>query len=169
MNAGPDSSLELNSDGSVSVVKEVTTPDGQTVKASQGEFAAPWAVDANGSPVPTSYEVHAMTLVQRVQPTDSTVFPVTADPSFKVGWTGLFVHWSRSDTKWLAGLGLTATGAAVGTLCAGPQALLCAAAVASIWYALLSVSDASVDHLYNHGYRFTTRLSPFISSYWEKR
>ena len=169
VNAGPGSSLELNPDGSVSVLEKVTAPGGESVEVAQGEFSAPWAVDANGAGVPTTYEVRGMVLVQHIHPTETTVFPVTADPSFDVGWTGLFVHWSRSETRWLAGLTLAATASAVAALCAGPHIVLCAAAVGGIWYILNSVSNATVDYLYNRGYRFTTRLTPYVTSYWEKR
>lgn len=46
--------------------------------------AAPWAKDANGSAVPTRYEVDGTTLTQVVDFTERTVFPVVADP-----WLGI--------------------------------------------------------------------------------
>lgn len=45
-----------------------------------GVIAAPWAVDANGVSVPTTYEVDGNTLIQRVYPAPTTAFPVVADP-----------------------------------------------------------------------------------------
>ncbi|WP_050512536.1 hypothetical protein [Streptomyces rimosus] len=47
-----------------------------------GGFATPWAKDAHGNPVPTSYRVDGTTLVQTVRTTDSTAFPVVADPKW---------------------------------------------------------------------------------------
>ncbi|WP_053695847.1 hypothetical protein [Streptomyces sp. NRRL F-5755] len=47
-----------------------------------GGFATPWAKDANGNPVPTSYRVDGNTLVQTVRTTSSTAFPVVADPKW---------------------------------------------------------------------------------------
>jgi hypothetical protein len=64
---------------------------------------------------------------------------------------------------------MAATAGAVGTLCAGPQAALCGAAVASVYCTLLSASDAAIDYLYDHDRRLTTRLVPYVHSYWERR
>lgn len=44
--------------------------------------AAPWAVDANGKNVPTSYEVRGDELFQVVHPDSTTAYPVVADPSW---------------------------------------------------------------------------------------
>jgi len=64
--------LVLQEDGSVLVVDD----DGRTA----GTFISPWAVDANGQPVPTSYAIDGATLIQRIAITGDTAFPVTADP-----------------------------------------------------------------------------------------
>lgn len=48
--------------------------------------AAPWATDANGKPVMTSYEVRGDQLFQVVTPDASTAYPVVADPSWQ--WSG---------------------------------------------------------------------------------
>ncbi len=44
-------------------------------------FDPAWAKDANGAPVPTHYEIDGNTLVQVVDFTAATAFPVVADPS----------------------------------------------------------------------------------------
>ncbi|MBB6174849.1 hypothetical protein HNR23_004909 [Nocardiopsis mwathae] len=67
------SSLELTSDGSVVVLD------------AQGEFvggvAPPWAKDAQGTPVPTHYELDGTELVQVVEHrSEDVVYPVVADP-----------------------------------------------------------------------------------------
>ncbi|MFF3277517.1 hypothetical protein ACFYWU_42375, partial [Streptomyces chrestomyceticus] len=47
-----------------------------------GGFTTPWAKDANGKPVPTSYRVDGNTLVQTVRIANTTAFPVVADPKW---------------------------------------------------------------------------------------
>ncbi|MGW5864258.1 hypothetical protein ACWFRJ_19060 [Streptomyces sp. NPDC055239] len=45
-----------------------------------GTIAAPWAKDANGNAVPTSYKLDGDDIVQTVETDEKTVFPVVADP-----------------------------------------------------------------------------------------
>ncbi|MFF8659737.1 hypothetical protein [Streptomyces huasconensis] len=45
-----------------------------------GGFDAPWAKDTNGRPVPTQYRIEGDTLIQTVETTPTTAFPVVADP-----------------------------------------------------------------------------------------
>lgn len=55
--------------------------------SSEGPFVpveAAWAVDANGQPVATHYEVRGDELVQIVTPDATTAYPVVADPTW--GW-----------------------------------------------------------------------------------
>ncbi len=53
--------------------------DGQSVL---GTFDPAWAKDANGQPVPSHYRVEGRDLVQVVDFTADTAFPVVADPSW---------------------------------------------------------------------------------------
>ncbi|WP_172387204.1 hypothetical protein [Streptomyces sp. MNP-20] len=69
-----------------------------------GGFATPWAKDAHGNPVPTSYRLDGNTLIQSVRITDSTAFPVVADP------------------KWLTGASVGATAGMAGGCAAGALA-----------------------------------------------
>ncbi|MBT2229278.1 hypothetical protein [Nonomuraea sp. NEAU-A123] len=48
-----------------------------------GEIDLPWAKDANGNAVPTSYRVEGMTLIQTVNHTGAA-YPVVADPALKL-------------------------------------------------------------------------------------
>jgi hypothetical protein len=170
INGTGNESLRLNVDGSASLVRSVKVKGARApVEVMQGEFAQPWAVDAAGVSVPTIYEARGNVLVQHVFTDASTAFPVIADPTFKRGWTGLFAHWSRSEVKYLAGLSLVTTGAALAGLCAGPQLPLCLAAAAGIFYSLQHMTDRGVDQLYDNGYRLTTRLLPYTKTYWERR
>ncbi|WP_371656744.1 MULTISPECIES: hypothetical protein [unclassified Streptomyces] len=45
-----------------------------------GGFDVPWAKDASGASVPTSYRVEGSTLIQTIRTAPDTTFPVTADP-----------------------------------------------------------------------------------------
>ncbi|CAM5595363.1 hypothetical protein SALBM135S_03322 [Streptomyces alboniger] len=47
-----------------------------------GTFQAPWAKDADGKPVPTSYRIEGGDLVQSVHTDASTAYPVVADPKW---------------------------------------------------------------------------------------
>lgn len=60
-----------------------------------GYIDAPWAVDATGASVPTSFEVHGDTLIQTVAH-QGAAYPVVADPSVSVGryW---YVRYNRSE------------------------------------------------------------------------
>lgn len=90
---------------------EVSLEPGQSLKLVHGgaavfnadgsvaiSVAAPWAVDANGNPVPTRYGVEGSTLVQLVDHTASAsvAYPVVADPIWLAPWV----------LRCLAGIGL---------------------------------------------------------------
>jgi len=78
--------LYVLSDGSVAA----TDADGSAL----GVLAAPWATDANGTAVPTHYEVDGTTLTQVVEHKDGSYsYGITADPHW--GW----VHYSRALSK----------------------------------------------------------------------
>lgn len=82
---------------------DLSLPDGTTAEVapdgglklldeggrSAGYIRAPWARDANGTALPTSYEWERGSLTQHVDVTDPRVaFPVVADPAwdYTVGW-----------------------------------------------------------------------------------
>lgn len=75
-------------------------PDARTktvaVKQQITQIAAPWAVDANGRRVPTHYTLDGDTLVQSVEVTAETAFPVVADPSL--------LWWIEKGAKCLGGV-----------------------------------------------------------------
>ncbi|WNM25176.1 hypothetical protein [Demequina capsici] len=85
-----------------------------------GWIDAAWAIDANGEPVATHYEIDGATLIQVVETDEYTAYPVVADPKYY--WWGVrFTLSSRQATqlKWtlaggagaltIASLGCTAT------------------------------------------------------------
>ncbi len=61
-----------------------------------------WAVDADGHAVSTRYEVDGDRLVQVVDVTADTAFPVVADPSVKYHWWGFDVRFSKRETLSIA-------------------------------------------------------------------
>ncbi|WP_286217612.1 hypothetical protein [Paraoerskovia sediminicola] len=54
----------------------------EVVDTTVATVGAPWATDANGQPLQTTYELSGNTLTQHVQTDDTTAFPLTADPSW---------------------------------------------------------------------------------------
>lgn len=157
VSAPEGSSLQQNDDGSVTILGPPQDIEGGQQYAELGQIEAPWAVDATGAAVETTYSINGTTLVQSVQTDEATAYPVTADPKFSVGW-GIYVRWSRGEALWLTGLGLTATAGAVAVLCVGPHAVLCGGAVAGIWYVLHSLTDWGINKLYNRGCYIQTKL-----------
>jgi hypothetical protein len=62
-----------------------------------GHFRAPWATDATGREVPTSYRLEGTVLVQTVA--HSGNYPVVADPHYTWGWVTGTAYYDRAETK----------------------------------------------------------------------
>lgn len=90
IDAGAGSTLELQEDGSVNLIGS----DGDPI----GHFAAPWAYDADNRPVPTSYRIEGMDIVQAVHHKGSE-YPVVADPKYTWGWVTGTVYFNRAETR----------------------------------------------------------------------
>ncbi len=121
----------LSSDGAVMILDA----DGGPVSG----FGAPWAVDAEGNAVPTSFRLEGQELVQVVEFNASTVFPVVADPDSGVEWWGHWVRLTRGETRTAANIIANNQGPAVlaGVACgalSGPAALRCGGAVALAYF-----------------------------------
>lgn len=76
------------------------------MSAAIGVVDAPWAIDAAGRSLPTSYRLQGTTLVQEIDTSEAT-FPVVADPSFSLGWdwsAGTIAYWkyNRTETRAIA-------------------------------------------------------------------
>jgi hypothetical protein len=98
-----------------------------------GTVDAPWALDANGNSVPTHFEVDGTTVVQVVDFSSQTAFPVTADPSVHFHWTTVTVELYPLDQVALKN-GSYAAAVVVGTaLCIelGPGAVICGGTAAT--------------------------------------
>jgi hypothetical protein len=76
-----DTDLVANNAGGYNVVQGT-----HGASLNLGSIPAPWAKDAAGKPVPTHYNVVGQTLVQTVDFSATTSFPVVADPSYIVEW-----------------------------------------------------------------------------------
>lgn len=121
----------LSSDGAVMILDA----NGEPVSG----FREPWAIDAEGNGVPTSFRVEGQELVQIVEFTASTVFPVLADPDLGVEWWGHWVRLTKGETRAAAKIIANNQGPAVlaGVACGalpGPAALGCGAAVALAYF-----------------------------------
>lgn len=81
---------EKNEDGEVVVYREAGE-DAEII----GTFSAPWARDANGKAVPTSYRLEGNTLVQSLAFDSTTAFPVVADP----WWNPWSWNWKKIGKK----------------------------------------------------------------------
>ncbi|MEI5098771.1 hypothetical protein RB200_09015 [Streptomyces sp. PmtG] len=85
----------INEDGSLVII------DGTTETRADGEgdiigaFEAPWAKDAKGKEIPTTYEVDGTELVQKIQTDASTAYPVVADPK----WWDKTKSWAKKAGK----------------------------------------------------------------------
>jgi|GEM_PF-3476734 len=85
-----------HADGSLSVIR----PKGKNAVEVFGTIAKPWATDAKGKSLTTSYTYKAGVLTQNVD-TRGATFPVVADPSISLGWHIVpvaYVDYSRSET-----------------------------------------------------------------------
>ncbi|MGW1638305.1 hypothetical protein [Streptomyces lavendulae] len=94
--------------GSILVVRD---------RVPMGLLEAPWAKDANGIPVPTSYRVEGNRIVQTIDFNEHTAFPVVADPNWRAigaafqkiggfakavaGKYADFQHWFNSKPAWV--------------------------------------------------------------------
>lgn len=86
-----DVDLVLREDGGVDLL------------ASDGWFAGsgdvPWAFDADGRAVPTSYLIEGDVVTQVVEHADGDyAYPVVADPSISLGWY-IYVRYSKSEIQ----------------------------------------------------------------------
>lgn len=109
-----------------------------------GKIEAPWAIDANGVEVPTSYEVRANRLIQKVSH-QGAAYPVVADPRIAFGIYA-YITYSRSETVSLAGYTDYAVlvTAACGLIVVPPAAVACSLIVgASITNAALAFKNAA--------------------------
>jgi hypothetical protein len=116
-----------------------------------GSVDAPWATDANGSPVPTHFSVEGTTVTQVVAFDDSSAYPVVADPAVHLHWTTFTLEFYPSDQRAivaaLRGGGAAGVAAAVCSLF-GPEATVVCGVVVGAVAALVGKEIA--DHYHPH-------------------
>lgn len=88
---------------------DIVTSAGGAGVVVRGHIDAPWAKDANGKAVSTSYSLDGNTLVQTIRTGHDTAFPVVADPHYTWGIISGTVYFNKNETKVLA-LGGTVVG-----------------------------------------------------------
>jgi len=93
---------------------ELVGSDGALVSA----VAPPWAVDATGVSVPTSYRIEGSTLVQVVDH-HNAAYPVVADPNWKPFWNRVSLYFNRAETKTIMNMGWAAAGLSAHCVAAG--------------------------------------------------
>lgn len=151
------SQLALQADGSIAVSAPVaveTPRPGEVIAtttkvetAAVAKIATPWAVDAKGHMVQTSYAVTGNTVRQLVHPDTSAVYPLTVDPKITTQWWGWQIELSNKQTNKLvkaitvaAGVvGLAAALQAAGIVTAG------SGAVTGVAAGLLAIGAAAID------------------------
>lgn len=82
----------LREDGGIDIVAEA---EGQAQEI-LAFVDAPWAADANGTSVPTHYELSDGAITQIVTPGPDSVFPIVADPKVSYG-TGVYFSFTRAE------------------------------------------------------------------------
>ncbi|QDW64335.1 hypothetical protein [Oerskovia sp. KBS0722] len=83
----------ITEDGLVELVAET---DLSAMKVVVGTVDEPWAVDANGAPVSTRYQVEGGALVQTIEAGPSTVYPIVADPRLTAG-VGFYLYLNKVE------------------------------------------------------------------------
>lgn len=156
--------VKAKGDGSLVVFREVVGPD--PVIQVFGSIDAPWAVDANGRELATSYTYADGVLTQSIDTAGAT-FPVVADPTIKGGYYYLvpvvYLKWSWSETNFIQG-NLDWVAIAMAYMCSrtGPYAAVCAAYSA----ALLIDVKTNTDYAVSHGRCFKQRIPVYLGMFW---
>jgi hypothetical protein len=135
-------SMNLQPDGSVAISDSAGVPT--------GGIAAPWAYDANGTPVPTWYEIDGSDLIQHVAHVGAGfAYPIVADPTLTwQGW-GYSIKYTRLETLRVSQAASDAAALAVlcGIIASAPGAVACGLGGLIV----TRVSSSYVRGIYNRG------------------
>lgn len=158
MNVPPGYTLRRTGDGRAAVVQNKSTGDAAVIMP-------PWAVDAAGKSVPTSYTVIGNDLTLIVNPAGAT-FPVVADPDVQWQWWGYSSAMNRQETNDFAyaaqdvAAGYAGCAVLGGYFTAGMLALACGIEGMSYWW---MADDAGL--YYSHGNCITLNMT-WASVWW---
>lgn len=133
----PRTSLQLTEEGSVDVVGS----DGLTV----GSFNPPWALDATGRSLPTTYELKGSQLVQHITLDGNVSYPVVADPQFDPGIISATLYFDRPETLALSYAVAAAAACAAFNAISQPWGAIMSAGCALIWVHFVAVANVAVD------------------------
>jgi hypothetical protein len=97
LNLPENAGLIANDEGGFDIV--TSNADGPAL--TQATISTPWATDANGRSLTTSYTLDGTTLTQHID-TTGAVFPVVADPKITWGWTSFTVYYDKRETGIMA-------------------------------------------------------------------
>ncbi|KQZ22328.1 hypothetical protein [Microbacterium sp. Root553] len=96
--------------------------DAGGTRISLGQIEAPWAVDANGTKLSTSYTLAGDTLTQSVN-TEGAAYPIVADPAVTVGvgadGPGVYWNMTGAQAKAISAASASAVALALAGGCAG--------------------------------------------------
>jgi len=167
--------VEPQANGSLNFVQDVPGPPADqsntfTTSATVATIHTPWALDADGKSLPTTYAYANGSLTQKIN-TTGAAFPVVADPWATSGLF-LYVHFSRVETfkiynAWKLGTpqetavicGLLAVVPAAGPILAGACTVVILRAIADI--------NVTVNYAVNNYHkRLVIRLQPVAPYYF---
>ncbi|AWB88992.1 hypothetical protein C2138_05045 [Salinibacterium hongtaonis] len=167
-----DVEISLNGDASATLSRTVAVVDengeSNSITASIGQIAAPWAVDANGRQIDTHYELVGNELIQVVEHNQPGVaYPVVADPTFWWGWNVYFSNNVVNQVVKLVLAGAAATVLASRIIALVPGVGAVAVNVTALAGALITFGAAALNVCnYNNrgvyvGYTWVTGVLPF--------
>lgn len=130
--------LQPNDEGGVDVLE--VSPNGGAY--SVGVFEAPWAKDANGKNLPTTYTLSGNTITQHID-ASGAAYPVTADPHYTWGIITGTAYYSRWETQRMMYVG--GASAFFVSLCAVFTGLICGipGGILDLWTAIASIANSN--------------------------
>lgn len=113
-----------------------------------GQVQAPWAIDANGKSLKTSYDLRNTTLVQTVE-TKGAAYPITVDPRVSIGVL-IYVRYSRAEVRTQAGASsvvfvTSLASTTCGKLLKWYGSYPCAASIAAVGFNLINTFSLARD------------------------
>lgn len=132
-----ESLLQRTDDGGIDILSAAES--GMVVT---GRVEAPWAYDANGEAVPTSYSVSGNEFTQIISPAEGAIYPIVADPTFGHTYLVPTAYLNKAETKKASTIvGFTGICVSLGTKIPIPAiSVLCAANATSLAHNAAAIS-----------------------------
>ena len=92
------SKLQKLNDGSINIVSNQNNGP----RVTYGTIDKPWAVDAEGKKLPTSYSIDGNKIIQKIN-TRGASYPIVADPKVTWGW-GMYINMKGEEMNALGGV-----------------------------------------------------------------